>query len=73
MIDAIGLHGWLGPKWQFNQWIRDRITDYGFANGEDFRCWNTKTKGRPRTEYLLTIGMAKELAMVEYTYIRNMA
>ena len=45
--------------------MRTRIADYGFAESEDFRPILVKTGGRPKTEYLLTIGMAKELAMIE--------
>jgi anti-repressor protein len=65
MIDARGLHGWLGQKQRFNDWIRERLEAYGFRDGEDFYCFSSKTGGRPRTDYLLTLDMAKELAMVE--------
>lgn len=69
MIDARALHGWLGNKDPFHQWMRRRINEYAFEEGSDF-CTNLfKTKGRPRTDYFLTINMAKELAMVERTAI----
>ena len=68
-IDARGLHGWLGPKRMFANWIADRIADYGFVGREDYLTKMLKTGGRPRTEYLLTIGMAKELAMLERSSI----
>ena len=67
MIDARSLHGWLNITDQFGQWMRRRIAEYGFADGEDFSPLMVKTKGRPRKDYLLTIDMAKELAMVERT------
>lgn len=69
MIDARGLHEWLGHKRMFANWIADRIRDYGFVEGEDYLTKMLKTGGRPRTEYLLTVGMAKELAMVERSQI----
>ncbi|MBU0556557.1 MAG: antA/AntB antirepressor family protein [Alphaproteobacteria bacterium] len=67
MFDARALHAWLGVKWQFNQWMRERLAEYGFEEGADFWCHNTKTGGRPRKDYLITIDMAKELAMIERT------
>lgn len=69
MIDARRLHGWLGLKMRFHEWIGKRVTEYGFVDGEDFCCERSKTGGRPKTDYYLTIGMAKELAMVERTNI----
>lgn len=72
MIDARALHGWLGNKDPFHQWMRRRINEYAFEEGSDF-CTNLfKTKGRPRADYFLTINMAKELAMVERTPIGQM-
>lgn len=69
MIDARGLHEWLGPKMRFNDWIRERIASYSFDPSKDFYCFSSKTGGRPKTDYFLTINMAKELAMVERSQI----
>lgn len=69
MIDARGLHEWLGSKYHFTHFMRSRIEDYGFVEGLDFIKLILKTGGRPRTEYLLTVGMAKELAMVERSQV----
>ena len=69
MIDARGLHGWLGNKEPFNQWVARRIDSFGFEESADFYRNFLKTKGRPRAVYLLTVNMAKELAMVERTEI----
>ena len=65
MVDARTLHGALGPKRQFTKWVQERITDYGFVEGPDFQSKMTKTSGRPRQDYLITVDMAKELSMLE--------
>ena len=46
--------------------IGDEVEQFGFIEGQDFSTFleNTK-KGRPRKEYVVSIGMAKELSMVE--------
>lgn len=68
MIDARSLHGWLGTGCTFAAWMNRRVKEYGFADGKDFCSILTKSSGgRPRKDYLLTIDMAKELAMVERT------
>lgn len=72
MIDARALHGWLGIDTPFHLWIARRLKEYGFEDGPDFRTEMFKTRGRRRKEYLLTIDMAKELAMVERAPIRRM-
>ena len=69
MIDARGLHGWLGVKNRFNDWIRERLEQYAFEAGKDFYGVSRKTGGRPTTDYYLTVGMAKELAMLERSNI----
>lgn len=72
MIDARALHGWLGNKDAFANWMRDRIEQYGFSEGSDYFGISQKTGGRPRKDYRVTINMAKELAMVERTPIGQM-
>ena len=69
MIDARSLHNWLGNGKQFADWMKARITDYGFEEGADYFTEKCKTGGRPRTDYLLTLDTAEELAMVERTDI----
>lgn len=64
-VDARGLHTALGTKTKYTQWMRERIGDYGFEEGADFIRIFGKTGGRPRMDYLITVNMAKELAMVE--------
>jgi anti-repressor protein len=67
MIDARALRGWLGVTTRLHVWMKRRIEEYGFKPEADFRPIVVKSGGRPRTDYLLTIDTAKELAMVERT------
>jgi anti-repressor protein len=65
-VNARDLHAFLRNRDHFATWIKERIEQYGFADGMDFASFSASTeKGRPRTEYALSIDMAKELAMVE--------
>ena len=53
----------IGTK--FNTWMPRRIEEYGFEEGRDFVTILGKSHGRPSKEYIVSIDMAKELAMVE--------
>ena len=68
-VNARELWTFLEVKTQFKDWIVRRINEYGFAEGEDFCCSNLSRKNRQgghnRKEYIITLDMAKELAMVE--------
>jgi phage anti-repressor protein len=69
-VDARELHASLQVKSEFNYWIRRRIEEYGFKEGEEFSSNLKKIgdgAGRSRIDYLITVDMAKELAMVERT------
>lgn len=69
LCDARDLHTFLGVGRDFSTWIKDRIEQYGFVEGEDYSPVlgnrSDGLPGKPRTEYHLTLDMAKELAMVE--------
>lgn len=70
MLTSVGrdLHKHLNPGTDFNHWIARRIEEYDFKEGKDFQSFLTEsTGGRPPKEYIVSIGMAKELAMVERT------
>lgn len=67
MFDARALHAWLGVGERFTTWIKDRIAQYPFGEAFDFLGVSRKTRGRPRQDYLITLDMAKELAMIERT------
>jgi anti-repressor protein len=65
-VNARELHAFLLNGDHFATWIKERIAQYGFVDGQDFATYSADAeKGRPRIEYALTIDMAKELAMVE--------
>lgn len=64
--DARDLHGALGVRRDFSTWFKDRVEQYRFIEGEDFSPNLGKSiGGRPATNYLITVDMAKELAMIE--------
>ena len=69
MLFRSDLHLSLESQQQFSDWIKHRINQYGFIQGEDYfinLCNRSDGKaGKRRTEYHLTLDMAKELAMVE--------
>lgn len=65
LCNARDLHATLENGEHFATWIKERIEKYGFTEGEDFFGNSRKTRGRPATDYHLTLDMAKELAMVE--------
>jgi phage anti-repressor protein len=68
-INARELHERLEVGKDFTTWIKDRIDKYGFIEGVEFSPTLGKTSGlfggRPKTEYFLTLDMAKEIALVE--------
>ncbi len=65
LCNARDLHATLGVGAKFEDWIARKVEQYGFTEGEDFLSILRKTRGRPATDYHLTLDMAKELAMVE--------
>lgn len=70
-VDARSLHAFLGVKSRFNDWIANRISDFGFVENKDYSIFTKNlakpNRGRPTTEYILSLDMAKELSMVERT------
>lgn len=71
MADARLLHEFLGVGKDFTTWIRLRIRQYGFEQNRDYLLTQTGEQlpsgTKWRSDYLLTLDMAKELAMVERT------
>lgn len=76
LIDARELHRRLRVQTKFTNWFPRRVEEYRFDEGKDYFAENQllpkngqKVSHRPRTEYFLTIDMAKEIAMVERTEV----
>lgn len=74
IVSARTLHEALGVKRDFTTWIKDRIRRYGFVEGVNYVVVENLTspvlgrsKSRQRVEhdYLITLNMGKEIAMVE--------
>lgn len=67
-VTARDLHTFLAVGKDFSTWFRDRVMQFEFVMGEDFIILpgtGENQSGRPRTEYAVSLDMAKELAMVE--------
>ena len=69
-ISGRQLHMFLEVQTPYAKWF-DRMTEYGFTEGVDFWTNLAKTSselgGRPATDHLMTLSMAKELAMLQRT------
>lgn len=72
LCDARKLHEFLQVGRDYSTWIKSRIEEYGFVENQDYliapQIGGAKNQGRGghnRTEYHITLDMAKELAMVE--------
>lgn len=70
-ISAIDLHQFLDVGTEFAKWIQRRIDEYGFTIEKDYliivKSDDISRKGPKQSDYILTLDMAKELAMVEKT------
>lgn len=73
-VNARELWMFLESKQQFGDWIKGRIKQYDFVENQDFTLLHNSMKpamtgflagGHNKTEYHITIDMAKELSMVE--------
>ncbi|HAX1981113.1 TPA: phage antirepressor Ant [Escherichia coli] len=71
LVNARDLHEFLEVRRDFSTWIKNRITEYGFAVDVDYilvhQNGGIKGRGGDRRskDYHLTLDTAKELAMVE--------
>lgn len=67
-VNARELHGFLESRQDFSTWIKARIEQYSFVEGQDYllhKIVDNPLGGRPTLEYHVSIDAAKELAMVE--------
>lgn len=65
LVNARELHEFLENKRQFSDWIKQRISQYGFIEDEDFTVHKFVNGKATQIDYAITIDMAKELSMVE--------
>ncbi|TXF11185.1 antA/AntB antirepressor family protein [Pelomicrobium methylotrophicum] len=69
VVDARDLHAALGVGKDFTSWIKLRIRQYGFEQNRDYLLTQTGEQlhsgTKWRSDYFLSLDMAKELAMVE--------
>lgn len=70
LVSARELHRYLKIGRDFTTWIKERIEKYQFEENMDFTIvsnfpQNGGKVGRPRTDYILKLNMAKELSMLE--------
>lgn len=65
-VNARELHAFLEVQTRFNDWIKNRVDEYGFIENQDFITFTENlVNGGRRIEYALSLDMAKELSMVE--------
>ena len=68
-VNARDLHIALESKQDFSTWIKKRIEKYGFEENTDFISFHKVVErevgATKQIEYIITLDMAKELAMVE--------
>lgn len=64
-VNARELHAFLESKQDFSTWVKGRIDQYGFTEGEDFTLHKFVERGTTKIDYHISIDMAKELSMVE--------
>jgi len=64
VVNARELHKFLEVKTVFADWIK-RMINYGFEEGSDYSTILKKENRQTLKEYYLTIGAAKEIAMIQ--------
>jgi phage anti-repressor protein len=70
MVDSSLLHQALKSGRQYANWIKDRIQQCAFIEGLDFLTNLLKsTGGRRQINYIVTVDVAKELAMLEFNEV----
>ena len=68
-VNARELHTFLESKQDFSTWIKNRIEKYEFVENADYLLHKfmeqTPSGAKHKIDYYVSVGMAKELAMVE--------
>lgn len=69
LVNARELHTFLASRQDFSTWIKSRIFDYDFVENQDYLLHKfveqLPSGAKHKTDYHLTLDMAKELSMVE--------
>jgi len=69
LVEARLLHGFLESAQDFTTWIKNRIIKYCFIENQDYLLHKFMEQlpsgAKQKTDYHLTLDMAKELSMVE--------
>lgn len=67
VVDARDIWEFVESKSKFSDWIKYRISQYGFKENIDYCIFSesSEKRGRPAVQYIVTLDMAKELGMVE--------
>lgn len=73
-VDGREVHRFLQAKKDYTTWMKDRIAKFGFVENVDYvrvenlsspNSGSAKARAQTTSEYFLTIGMGKELGMVD--------
>lgn len=65
VMSARELHEFLGIESNYTTWFK-RMTEYGFEENQDFIPFlEESTGGRPGTDHIIKLDMAKEIAMIQ--------
>ena len=65
-VNARELHAFLEVKTRFNDWIANRISEFGFSENKDFvSLTENLVSGGKKNVFHISIDMAKELSMLE--------
>ena len=64
-VNARELHDFLESKQEFANWIKNRIKQYDFTDGQDFTIDKIIIGRTTQIDYYISLDMAKELSMVE--------
>ena len=65
-VNARELHAFLEVKTRFNDWIANRISEFGFTENKDFvSLTENLVSGGKQNVFHISIDMAKELSMLE--------
>ncbi len=67
VVNGRKLHEMLEVETRYNDWF-PRMCEYGFTEGQDFYSFlSESTGGRPATDHIIKIDMAKEICMIQRT------